>query len=1431
MANKILGLDLGTNSLGVALRNPDLGENIVDQLEYYTSIIFKSGVGVNQSGEYSYAAERTKFRSTRRLYQARKYRLWSTLELLISQGYCPLSIKDLDRWRCYDKAKGLKRQYPVDAIGFEQWIKLDFDGDGKPDYSSPYQLRDELMNRQFDFSQQIERFKLGRALYHIAQHRGFKSSKGETLKEQESNEIATENIDFDFSAELKKSEEKASRNITQVMNDNNLQTVGCAMYYLEKNGIRVRGGEYTAVRSQYKQEIVKIFEFQKDLSTDSDFYHRLISEKKGQGTIFYRRPLRSQRGNVGKCTMEPNKHRCPTSHPEFEEFRAWSFINNIKYRVSVEDEWQALPIDTKKELFEDKFLLTHSYFKFEDIRLWLSKKLNINLQYERNCRTINYPDRTTVSGCPVLKRIINILGPEWRTQTIKTNIQRINKATGEVHTITYNYEDLWHIAYNAEDPLDLKEFAEKKATLNEVQTNEMLKMFNAISQGYAMLSLKAIRNINPLLRQGLIYSDAVLLAKIPEIIGAEQWSALKDQLLADIAKINAENRLQRRLLNIVNNLISQYKSQSFDKQFAYKDTQYQLMQEDYTHIDQCIAESYHKKEWQSLPETEQASIRTFVADHYQAFFASSKRDYYSLPKISTAIQNYLNTKLKSQSYDWTKLYHPSQIELYAHVNPSIVEVDDKKMCVRLLKSPSLGSIKNPMALRTMNILRRQINEMLRKGLIDEDTRIVVETARELNDANMRWAINHYQEQRRTANEKIRKLLEEFDPAHCSDEDVRKARLLFEQNEGKQETTKKAKKDTAPITFSKAYNEDIVKYKLWKEQGCRCLYTGQTISLSRLLSTDNQIDIEHTIPRSISFDDSLSNLTICDPYFNRHIKQNRIPSELDNYSEILQRIDPWIKKVEHLKDQVEQWRTRAKQAATKDRKDFCIRQMHVWRMELDYWQAKVRTFTIKRDELDSGFRNSQLVDTRIVTKYAFHFLKSCFNHVEVQKGEVTAIFRKILAIQNKDEVKDRSRHSHHAIDATVLTLIPRADMRDKMIKLHFAINDTHFNDTDVNQANQAKTELKKLVMQCRIGVVGNMVNTIEQQLFANLITLDRTLEPAKKKLRQNGKIVKGKSQKGDSIRCSLHKDTFYGAIKFPQVDNNGYPIAINGEWQYKKDKNGNDEINLVVRIPIDSFEKEKDTECIVNPEVRKAVLSHIQKVKAGERDAKSPIYLFDKNGNEKTIDKNGHPILPIRHVRCFAKAGRGYLGYDTALHIKQQTYLSDKEYKQSYHVQNDDNYLFLLYEGVKKGIVDRTSRIVNYFDIAQLGIKDVNRLHNEPYFNCIEKKGVKYTLSSIIKKGQRVLFWEKTPTELYDLDRQQLLERMFVVYKFNTTSSDHIYLNHHCFAGNTNIPIKEFTAFDSKEKAQLLQVTPNNFNVLIEHRDFKIDTLGNIIFND
>ena len=44
MVQKIFGIDLGTNSIGTSVRNTDLGNNLVDQLEFFSSDIFNTSV-------------------------------------------------------------------------------------------------------------------------------------------------------------------------------------------------------------------------------------------------------------------------------------------------------------------------------------------------------------------------------------------------------------------------------------------------------------------------------------------------------------------------------------------------------------------------------------------------------------------------------------------------------------------------------------------------------------------------------------------------------------------------------------------------------------------------------------------------------------------------------------------------------------------------------------------------------------------------------------------------------------------------------------------------------------------------------------------------------------------------------------------------------------------------------------------------------------------------------------------------------------------------------------------------------------------------------------------------------------------------------------------------------------------------------------------
>lgn len=69
--------------------------------------------------------------------------------------------------------------------------------------------------------------------------------------------------------------------------------------------------------------------------------------------------------------------------------------------------------------------------------------------------------------------------------------------------------------------------------------------------------------------------------------------------------------------------------------------------------------------------------------------------------------------------------------------------------------------------------------------------------------------------------------------------------------------------------------DIQKYVLWLEQKYRSPYTGEPINLSRLFTSD--YEIEHVIPQSRYFDDTISNKVICESEVNK-LKTNMLGFE-------------------------------------------------------------------------------------------------------------------------------------------------------------------------------------------------------------------------------------------------------------------------------------------------------------------------------------------------------------------------------------------------------------------------------------------------------------------------------------------------------------------------------------------------------------------------
>ena len=1238
------------------------------------------------------------------------------MALLIENDMCPMKLESLEKWSVYDKRRNLKREYPIDDQAFAQWIELDFNGDGQPDYPSPFQLRRELVEQQLDFTQPENRYKLGRAIYHIALHRGFKSSKGETLAEIESEGKNTEINTDDLEGAMKKSEEKKAKDIVEYMESHQLRTIGQAYAHLEDEGVRIRNSRYQAVRSQNVEEIDEYFRFQDGLKKYEDLHKRLVSTKKGEGTLFYKLPLRSQKGHIGKCTFEKNKRRCPISHPEYEKYRAWSFINNIRYKTETEGLWLELPLDIKNLLYQEVFASkVRKDFRFDTIRKFLEKQLGLSFENSEKAKTINYKDGMLVAGCPVTARLQNIVAmfdsdiEHFEQRGKKTRETHTKRAERDKHTVIYHAVDLWNFCFDADEKEDVKAFAHHSLGWDEQLTDKLCKLWAAIDQGYTTLSLKAIRNINRMLVYGLKTSDAVFLAKIPDITGMSEIG-IKELIDLYLGRIKGHIEEEIRVARIANILIANYKSLPIRDRFADHDFDYQLKDDDKASVVECIAAN--DKDFALLDANEQQEFIDRVTGLYQSFFADIHRDFVKLPRIVDALKEELRKKYPDvDDKKWEKLYHPSLLSDFPR---------DKENSNHL-GSPNIGAIRNPTVMRTLNVLRTVINKMIDEGLIDpQETRLVVETTRVNNDINKRWVINKYNEERRDENKAIEKILQEFYPDKVINaDDVDIARYVLEQS------------------GQNLYGDDgryqhlVKKYKMWLEQGCQCLYTGRFINLSNLLNGD-MFDVEHTVPRSLSFDSSDKNLTLCDSYYNRHVKKDLIPSQLPNYEQsvvidgheytaIKPRLGIWEEKVERLSKNVIFWKNKARRAQTESYKNTCTRQKMLWQMEYDYWRSKLDRFKMKPNDLTDGFRNSQLVDTGIITKYALLYLKTLFGSVDVQNGQSTSAFRKIFGIPEKD----RSTHYHHAVDAAILSMIPSSAQRSRMLKLFYEIDELK---RQGHEYSGLQYQLNKEIESCGVGNgVADVDQYIETHVFADFYKQDRTL------------------QSTNSIRGKLHAETFLGAITQWNDDEKMYVKRV--ELKYKKSS-------------LDSgFKSWEDLEgAIVNKQLMQMMKSQFNEGVTFEEACEQGIYMLNRKGEK---------VNRIRHIRIEVKEKH-------PLAIKRHTYLSAKDYKQYYYAGMGDLYMMCEYQNQQ----EKVFQIYSLFSIAEnrkFGVEDIPS-------SIIGKKENRLTLCRVIKPGDMILIYKDSPEELYDLETTALSKRL---YKVTTFESDgRINLCHHLCANQT-----------------------------------------------
>jgi len=491
--SRILGLDLGTNSIGWALiddaKNKILGIG---------SRIFPMGVenlGEGEGREMSKNAGRTGARGVRRQFFRRRLRKKVLLKALSDNNMCPMVANDFEDWK---KTK----EFPSEKLA--AWFAL-----------NPYELRHKALNEKLSLEE------IGRIFYHLIQRRGFLSNsrKGGS----------------DDGAIFKGNPKEGKIGITETQESIEDKTLGSYLFeiYPKENQPFQNGLE--RIRNRYTTRKMYVDEFELIWNKQSQFYSNLNEELKTlfggrklegykeDGILFHQRPLRSQKHLVGNCSFEPSKTKCHISAIPFEQFRVWQWVNTVEYngkKISQEE---------KEKIVE--FLYANEKPDFKKIRKAIGKE---SPEFK-----FNYKDDDKIVGTHTIANLSNkkYFGKKWFEFTEKEQ------------------EDIWHVLYFFDSKSNLKEYAIKNWNFTEEQA-EAISKFN-VKDGYSSLSRKAISNILPFLKLGFTYDVAVVLGGIKNVFASnwDKLSEEKKNYLIDNVEGIVRSKTKGGFIDIIKDIL------------------------------------------------------------------------------------------------------------------------------------------------------------------------------------------------------------------------------------------------------------------------------------------------------------------------------------------------------------------------------------------------------------------------------------------------------------------------------------------------------------------------------------------------------------------------------------------------------------------------------------------------------------------------------------------------------------------------------------------------------------------------------------------------------------------------------------------------------------------------------------------------------------
>lgn len=397
----ILGLDIGTASIGWAIVEVKTGRTIA--LRFAGVRIFEAGVegDIERGKDASRAAGRRLARLQRRQLWRRANRLRRVFTELQKFGLLPEC--DASSPARHERLKQLdaelqKKHVPENDVVAAQLL--------------PYLLRAKGV------TEALTLHELGRALFHLGQRRGYRSNrktdqqpesgsdneqpkksskKKAATKESAATQLLTDGALTNDAASGKEDVAKVKESITRLQHEMAGRTLG--QYFATLDPLQQR------IRQRWTGREMYLDEFERLWAEQSKHHSELTAEVKRaiHRAIFHQRKLKSQKGLVGKCELEPKRRRCAQALPIAQEFRIRQQVNHLKLREANGYE-RFLEADERNALIER--LKNQQSLSFAKAREGLGKGAKFTQELDEKGEDKLVGDRTT-------NRLRPIFGAEW----------------------------------------------------------------------------------------------------------------------------------------------------------------------------------------------------------------------------------------------------------------------------------------------------------------------------------------------------------------------------------------------------------------------------------------------------------------------------------------------------------------------------------------------------------------------------------------------------------------------------------------------------------------------------------------------------------------------------------------------------------------------------------------------------------------------------------------------------------------------------------------------------------------------------------------------------------------------------------------------------------------------------------------------------------